>query len=213
MGDGEAVTSQRDPECGVGGGVDDAQPHPLAWSRDHGRWESGLAAIGQVQRVADVAGVIAQRTSGLGRGWHGCPVVHAGHAVVHPRHLGVVHAGHLGVVHAVGLEAGKDLVGGLPDPVGPVVEDDDGLAVVAPGLGRVLHDQHAVQPAIDLHPGVGMEEVRPGIGDGELIDESGAGGDWSLGEPGDAVHLVAERDAVPVDAGRGGQAVDKLDPE
>jgi hypothetical protein len=56
------------------------------------------------------------------------------------------------------------VVGGLADPIGPLVQDDDGLAVVAPGLGRILHDQHAVQAAIDLHPGVGMEEVGPGSG-------------------------------------------------
>ena len=201
MGDGQAVASQGQPERGIGGCIDHTQPDPLTWPRgQHGR-RPGPAAVDQVQRVTNVAGVIAKGTRRLGRHLH--RVMHAAHAVVH--------AWHLGMVHAVRQQAGQDLVGRLADPIGPVVEDDDGLAVVAAGLGRVLDDQHAVQAAVQLHPGMGVEEVGAGVGDRELIDEAGTGGDRGLGEPGDAVHVVADCHAVPVDAGRGGQVVVELD--
>jgi hypothetical protein len=124
----------------------------------------------------------------------------------------VVHPRHAGVLHPVGFQAGKDPVGCLADAVGPVVKDDHGLAVVAPRVGRVLHDQHPVQAPIELHAGVGVEEVGPGVGDGELIQEPGAGGDRALGEPRHAVHVVADGDSVPVDAGWGRQAVVEVDP-
>jgi hypothetical protein len=139
MGDRQAVATQGNPEGRVGGGVDHAQPQPVAWPRRQGRRRSGLAAVDQVQRIADVAGVIAQRSGRLDLVRHAAPMIHAGHVVVHAGHA-VVHPGHVGVVHAVGLQAGKDPVRCLADAVGPVVKDDDGLAVVAPRLGRVLHD-------------------------------------------------------------------------
>ena len=204
MGNRQTVAPQGQPERGIGGGIDDAQPHSLAWPRRQRGRRPGLAAVGQVQRVTDVAGVIAQRTGRRGHG-HASPVVHAAHAVAHARHLGVV--------HAVGQQAGQDPVGCLADAVGPVVEDDHGLAVIAPRLGRVLHDQHPVQAPIQLHPSVRVEEVGPGIGDDELIQVPAAGRDRPLGEPGNAVHVIADGDAMPVDAGWSRQTVLEVDSE
>jgi hypothetical protein len=60
---------------------------------------------------------------------------------------------------------------------------------------------------------VRVEEVGPGIGDGELIQEPATGRDRALGEPGDAVHGIADGDAMPVDAGRGRQTVLEVNSE
>jgi hypothetical protein len=79
------------------------------------------------------------------------------------------------VVHLTGLQPLQDLVGRLPHAVGPVVQDDHGLAVVAPGFGRVLDNQHPVQSTVELESDVRVEEVGPGIRGSELIEEPGTG--------------------------------------
>lgn len=124
-------------------------------------------------------------------------MVHAAHVVVHA-------AGHGAVL---GLERGEDIVGRGADTVGPVVEGDDPFVVVAAGFGGVVDDQRLVQAAVDLHPGVGVEEVGSRVGGDELVGEAAAGLDGLLGDAGHTVAGIAQGDAVPVDGGAGGQLV------
>ena len=63
----------------------------------------------------------------------------------------------------------------LADAIGPVVEGDDPLVVVAAGFGGVVDDQRLVQAAVDLDSGVGVEEVGAGVGGGDAR-EAGADG-------------------------------------
>jgi hypothetical protein len=85
--------------------------------------------------------------------------------------------------------------------VEPVVEHDHPLLVVVTRFRWVVHDQHAVQPAVELDPGMRVVEVGAGVGDGELVGEAVLGTDRVLGDPRDTVHVVAQRNAVPVHAG------------
>ena len=79
--------------------------------------------------------------------------------------------------------------------------------VVAAGFSGVVDDQRPVQAAVDLHPGVGVEEVGAGVGGDELVGEAAAGLDGLLGDAGHAVAWLPQRDAVPVDGGAGGKLV------
>lgn len=105
-------------------------------------------------------------------------------------------------------ELGEDGVrGGAAHPVDPVVQHHHPLLVVREGLLRVLDDERGVQPAVLLHTGVRMEPVRPRVRDREPVRERAARGDVPLGQPGDAVHVVAQREAVPVHGGGLGEVV------
>src|SRR3546814_20236877 len=52
-----------------------------------------------------------------------------------------------------------------------------------------------------------FRSVGPRLGGDELITEVLAGADRRLGRAGDAVHVVAQRQAVPVHGGVGGEPV------
>src|SRR5437868_4947722 len=56
-----------------------------------------------------------------------------------------------------------------------------------------------------------MVHVGAVLAEGELVPEGGAGRDGFLIEAGDAVHAIGEEDAVPVNAGRLGEAVGDVD--
>ena len=117
------------------------------------------------------------------------------------------------------LEVGEDLLGAGPDAVGPVVEDEDPLVVVAPGLVGVVDDERGVQAAVELQAGVGVEPVRARVGDDEVERERAARvgpRGWSPREPrpcrcgsparasartGLRGQVVGDRDADPVPGG------------
>lgn len=115
-----------------------------------------------------------------------------------PPHV-VVHAAADGA--ALGCERGQDVVGTTSDAVGPVVEHQHPLGVIAAGFGRVVDDQRRVQAAIDLHATVRMEEVGARVRRREGVGVVRAGGDRLLGDARDAIGGVVQPDAVPVDAG------------
>ena len=109
------------------------------------------------------------------------------------------------MVHAVAILAGSDerLVGllqGGAHAVGPVVEHDDPLEVVAAGLVGRVDDERRIEAAVDLRAVVGVEPVGPGVGDDEVVLERAACTDLGGGQSRDAVHIVADRQAVPVHA-------------
>jgi hypothetical protein len=128
-------------------------------------------------------------------------VAHAGHAAH------VVHAARAVHVHAAAPQAGEDPLGRGADPVGPVVQHQHRLAVIPPWLVGVLHHQRPVQAAVALDADVGMVEVGAGVWRRELVDEALAWFDRRLGDLGNPIHRVAERDPMPVDGGGRGQAV------
>src|SRR5829696_2867183 len=153
----------------------------------------GWVAVEQVQRVVDhAAGSAELRAAALPQ--HAHPAVHVHHA-------------------ALAHEPGVELLGGRADPKGPVVQHHDRLLVIAAGLGGVVDQQRGVQPAVQLQADVGVEEVGAGVGHGELVGEAAAGLHRRLGHVRDAVHVVAQPDAVPVDGGGLGQPVVELNPE
>ena len=66
-------------------------------------------------------------------------------------------------------EGGEDLVRCPAGAVDPVVERHDPLVVVVAGVARVVDDEDAVEPSVELHAGVRVVEVRPRVGGGELV--------------------------------------------
>jgi len=179
--DRQAVPAQGHGEDGVGRGVDDPQPHPLARLGPEGLRCGGHEAVDQEVRVSHIGGVAERR------------VAHV--RVVHPAHPAV--AG--GVV--AGGEFGEHLVRGASGAVQPVVQDHDPFGVVAARFGRVVDDQGCVQAAVELHSHVRVEEVGAGIGCDELVEIAGAGGDRRLGHPRHPVGRVVQSDPVPMDRG------------
>ena len=80
------------------------------------------------------------------------------------------------MIRAVGVLAGGDegvvgLLGGGADAVGPVVQDEDPLAVVVAGLVGCIDHERGVQPAVHLHSVVRVEPVRAGVGHHEVVCE------------------------------------------
>ena len=85
------------------------------------------------------------------------------------------------------------------------------LAVIAPRLGRSsISTRTSPDPAAPQREG-GRSRSR--IEDDELIQVPAAGRDRPLGEPGNAVHVIADGDAMPVDAGWSRQTVLEVDSE
>ena len=99
-------------------------------------------------------------------------------------------------------ECGEGTVGSVGvDAVEPVVEDEDLVDVGDDGIVRVFHDEGRVEAPVELQCGVGMEEVCAWVAQSEFVGEPFAGLDDGLREVVDAVHVVADGDAVPVDRG------------
>ena len=97
------------------------------------------------------------------------------------------------------LQVGEDRLGRQAHSVRPVVKDSDHLAVVATRFSGLLDDQRPVESSVALQPDVGMVEVGAGVRGGELVAELLARFDRGLGQSWNAVHIVAERDPVPMD--------------
>ena len=93
-----------------------------------------------------------------------------------------------------------DLVRCLADAVGPVVEHDDPFGIVGAGLGRIVHDHRQIQPVVGVKAGVWVGPVGARMSEGEPVGEVGAGADVRAGGFG-AVHVVADRHAVPMHRG------------
>jgi len=92
---------------------------------------------------------------------------------------------------------------GPVDAVEPVVDDQDGLAMVVQRLVGGLDDERRVEAAVELHPRVRVEEEGPGVRGRELVEVAVTRSDGVLGEAGHAVGIVlAQADAVPVDGRR-----------
>ena len=111
-------------------------------------------------------------------------------------------------------ECGEGTVGSVGvDAVEPVVEDEDLVDVGDDGIVRVFHDEGRVEAPVELQCGVGMEEVCAWVAQSEFVGEPFAGLDDGLREVVDAVHVVADGDAMPVDGGRLRKLVFQLDPQ
>ena len=195
MGHPQVVTAEGHREHGVGGGVDDAQPNAVPRTGDERlgvRWHT---AVDQVERIRDVAAIHA----------HTAHPTHAAHVVVHPHT-------HRPVARAPGRnEASHDLRRVRADTIGPVVKDQHPLGVVVARLGGVVDDERGVQAVVELQAVVRVEPVGAGIGDDEVEREPGTGGGLRCGDPWDAVHVVADGQAMPVHARRLGQVVAEVD--
>jgi hypothetical protein len=188
-----------DPERGVPARVDDPQPDPLTRAHPDHLGRAGQPPVGEVVGVDHVPGVPAEQVRAGHR--------HSAHAT-HVAHLAVVHPVH--PAHAVGEQVGQHGVGVAPRTVEPVVEHDDELAVVVARLVGVLHDQRRVQPTVELDPDVRVEHVGARVGHRELVAEGGPGRHLWLGEHGHPVHVVAQRQAVPMHGGRLGKVVGEV---
>src|SRR6185369_16828729 len=95
------------------------------------------------------------------------------------------------------VELGIDLRIGADQPV---IEYPEDVARIRRGL-RVLHDQYAVETALDLlaRTDVGMEPEGASIFRDEVVDKGLARANGRLGDIGNAVHRIRDADAVPVD--------------
>ena len=91
------------------------------------------------------------------------------------------HSAHAAHAAATASQAGKDVVWALAGAVDPVVQHDDPLGVIVPGLARIVDDEHTVEASVELDPRVRM--VKKG-GHGEVIGEPAVGADGLLGHPG-----------------------------
>lgn len=190
VGDPQRVAGQRDPECCVGARVDQTDARPLAGLRLQRRRRLTRTAVDEVRRIFDVTRTTKNRRA-----------VRLAH-----HHPATTHSGH-------GDQPIEHLIGGLPRPVNPVVQNHDPFLVVVTRLVGVVDDQDAIQPTVELDSSVRMEEVGAGVRRGELVNERPARPDRLLGDARDAVHVVAQGNAVPVDAGVVRQVVRELDPE
>ena len=92
----------------------------------------------------------------------------------------------------------------------PIVEHQHDIAVDG-DRGRLLDDQHAVKPALELLRRVEMGVVPKGAGirRAKAVVEARAGSDRGLGQMRHAVHGVGKPHAVPVNDGRLRQLVDE----
>jgi hypothetical protein len=184
--DGHPHIRHAHAERGVRAGVDQPQPNPLA--RLHRKRVRGGRgpAVGEHVRVGHVTDIAAEQVRPRHR---------------HTRHAAVLHG------HAVGPQIGQHVIWGAAAAVQPVVQHDDQLGVVVIAVLRVLDDERGVQAGVQLRADVRVEPVRAGVGHRELVAEPAARLDLGLGEVRDAVHVVAQRDAVPVDRRRHAQGV------
>jgi hypothetical protein len=102
---------------------------------------------------------------------------------------------------AVRDELGKDVVGSSADAIEPIVKHDNPFRVIATWLGRVVEDERRVEPAVELQAHMRVEEERPRVGGGELVDIASARPDRVLRHSRDAVSRIAQSYAVPVHRG------------
>ena len=88
-------------------------------------------------------------------------------------------------------------------PQSPVVEHPHLIVVIRQGLD-IVHDEHAIQPALDLlgATDVWMEPEGPGVLGDESVRELAAWRDWVLRDTGHTIHGVGDSDTMPVN-GRG----------
>lgn len=195
MGHGHLMTSDRHPVGGVRPGVDEAEAGSPPGGHLDGRPILRRSTVDEVEGVGHITCVTPQE-------------VRAGHR--HRATAHVVHAAH--VAHRG--QPVEDLLGRVAvDPVEPVIEDHHLIDVVVAGSVLLLDDQRRVEPAIQLQAHVRMEPVGTRVGNDELIVEAAVGSDDRLGEVGDAVHVVSDGEAMPVDRRVLRELVAQLDPE
>ena len=187
MGDTQPVVSQRHGENRVRAGVDDPQPDPLArLGGERLRIVAG-ASVEQIHRVGHITAV-------------------AHHPVAHPRATHPHSPAGVGVLPG-GHQIGVDLVRGLTDAVSPIVEHDHPLGVVVTRLTRIIDDERRVQAAVQLQARMGMEPVGSRVRDHEVEIERAPGIDGRGGDPGHAVHVISDRQPMPMDTGRLGKVI------
>jgi hypothetical protein len=97
-------------------------------------------------------------------------------------------------------------------PVNPPA-DGRGVALPAGRLVWVVHDQRRVEAPVELQPAVRVKPVRTRVRYDELQSRRLPDGYLRGGDARDAVGVVADRQAVPVHAGRNGQSVADADRE
>ena len=138
MSDGHPVPAKRDPERGVGAGIDEPDAHALAPRRSPNVGVDRESTIDQKVRVGDIPGAAED-------GGHHRPLtpVHVHHVVVHPLHPGICGVG-------TDAQITGDIVGSPTGPVDPVVKDHEPFMVVVAGLARIIDDHHSVQAPIEL---------------------------------------------------------------
>ena len=195
---------------GVGGCVDAAQAHSLPLVEQAGP----VAARGQPVHEAGERGT---RDIGQVGGAHAHGVPHAahGHGLVEPvvGHIaGELCRGGLAVVVVAALLAqAHEHAHGIG--VGPVGELDDVVAVGPDVVGRIggVDDDGAVHAGELLHARVRVVPVGAVLAHAEAVGEGLPRRDAGKAHPGNAVHLVGELDAVPVDGGGLAQAVGDAD--
>ena len=78
-----------------------------------------------------------------------------------------------------------------------------------------MNNQGAVQTGLDLDVGrdVGVIPEGAGIWHDKFVDEALSGSDRINARQLDAIHLIGDAHAMPVDRGRLGQLVDEPDPD
>ena len=179
MGHGKAVAAERHAERRIAASVDDPDSHPFSGRAGEGLRVGGRAAVDQVVRVEDVAGIPAQQ---LRTGAH--QHVAAGAAAHHPAHPTAELLKH--VVRRAGYT------------IQPVVENDHPFVVVGQRFVRVLDDERAVQATVQLRADVRMKPVGARLCGDELVVEVITGLDRRLGCAWNPVHVVSQRQAVPV---------------
>jgi hypothetical protein len=92
----------------------------------------------------------------------------------HPWHI--AHARHhVAGMRVVTLRVVVDLLRGVADAVGPVIEHHDPLGVVGSGLVRIVDDHRQIQPVVSIEPSVWVCPVGAGMGEPEPIGEVSPG--------------------------------------
>ena len=105
----------------------------------------------------------------------------------------------------VGIERRHDRIGCSPQPIDPVVENKYRVGVRSGSIFGILDDEGPEQPTIGLQPGMRVVPMGSRIRCDEGVLESTTGSDGFLRDRGYAVPVVADTDAVPVNAGVAGQ--------
>ena len=96
-------------------------------------------------------------------------------------------------------EVGKFLLGGgAVDAVEPVVDHEYLIDISGHRIVGILDDEWGVQASVELEGGMRVEEVGPRVGECELVGERCAGIDRRLGEVVNAVHVITDGDAMPM---------------